>query len=219
MAKEENDAGFNAFKRFLDEQMGGEHFRQAQAQSRADGHADVADSIHVLMDEINRSNDLNVASMLCLSKTFEAVFTAFRKEADAQSVHEDPDRKFLMESGIVCSDEGCFHCAPGGVHLHDLQIVAGVSAMRFFLFARLRKIETTLPIIRDIMKSGDLESAARMLNEAMHSASSMMKNLEKLGFSLLDTHPVAIKAKAGAEEAGKLMNEIFGAIKARDGNQ
>ena len=154
-----------------------------------------------MVDEINRSNDLNIAAMLPLTKTFEAVFHAFRSEADASAVHEDNEKRFMMECGIVCADEGCFHCAPGGIHLHDMQIVAGLAAMRFFLFARLRKIQTAMPIIEKMVEGDDLEAAASRLDETMRSASAMMEMLHKLGFCLLANHPVAIKAEEGSKAA------------------
>lgn len=220
MFEEENNSPFESLRKFMNERAGmDKKIYDVHAQSASDGRADVAEAIHIMMDEINRSADLNVAAMLCLSKTFEAVFSAFRAEVDAKSVHEDDDRRFLMESGIVCADDGCSHCAPGAVRLHDLQIVAGISAMRFFLFSRLRKIETTLPLVREIVSNGNLDMAAAMLEEAMSSASSMMKSLEKLGFSVAESHPVAIKSRAGANEAIKLMDEIIAAIEARDASK
>ena len=193
-----------------------------QSKAAIDGYADVAEGMHIVSDEINRSNDLNIAAMLSASRTFDSVFKAMMGEVDAQEVHHDQHKKFIAECGIVAAGEdGCFHCAPGGVHLHDVQLLAGVVAMRYFLFSRLRKISTSLPLIREVAADGQEETALAMLTEAMASVSAMMVNIEKLGFVLREDHPVTIKAKAGAAEAGALRAEIAAAItkKAFDKNK
>jgi hypothetical protein len=192
--------------------MDGMHARFA-----TDGYADIAESMHIMNDEINRSEDLNVAAMMTVSRTFESVFRAFMKEADSGEIVNDQGRRFLMEAGIVSAGEdGCFHCAPGGVRLHDLQLVAGMSAMRFFLFSRMRKVKTSLPMIREVFEDGDPDTALRMLEEAMGSITCMMTALYKLGFELRDDHPVAIMATEGSVESKALMVRIKQAIKARD---
>lgn len=191
--------------------------KECGTKSATDGYSDIAESMHIMMDEINRSSDLNVAAMLTISKTFDAVFQAFMNEADAQCVDGDVGRKFLGEAGLV-DHSSCEHCgshsANGGIHLHDLQVVAGIAAMRFYLFSRLRKINTCLPLIKEVLDGGDPDTAAAMLQEGMNSVTGMMSNLNKMGLTLIPEHPVAIKATEGMFAAGKLAVEIS-KVKAR----
>jgi len=214
---EDDDNGFkfmsgdDFLKRLREDSKRNQKMHDIGMKTTTDGYSDIAEAMHVIGDEINRSDDLNIASMLTVSRTFEAVFGAFMKEADAHSVSEDTQKKFLTECGIVMAgEEGCFHCAPGGIRLHDLQVIAGMAAMRFFLFARLRKISSSLPIIRQMVEDGgNPDTALQMLHEAMSSAASMMLNLDKLGFSLREDHPIATKAREGVEEARALATEIL----------
>jgi hypothetical protein len=191
--------------------------RQLAAKSASDGHSDVAEAMHIISDEINRSSDLNVGAMICVSKTFDSTFRAIMKEIDANSVAGDPASQFVAECGIVNDADGCFHCAPGSIHLHDLQLLSVMAAFRFFLFSRLRKIESALPIIRQTLDGGDPEMAHGMLAEAMASVGSMMKNISKMGFDLRHDHPVAELVRSGNFRAGELMGDIIKTLAAKNG--
>lgn len=180
-----------------------------------DGHSDVAEAMHIISDEINRSSDLNVGAMLCVSKTFDSTFRAIMKEINADSITNDNTSRFIAECGIVNDTDGCFNCAPGSIHLHDLQLLSAMAAFRFFLFSRLRKIDSSLPLVQRVLDDGNPEEAQAMLAEAMTSVTSMMGNLHKMGFVLRDDHPVAELVRDGSLKAGHLMGDILKAVAAK----
>jgi hypothetical protein len=201
----DSDAAREFFESMQKQKAHNERMNDIGIKSMSDGYSDVADSIHLIYDEINRSESLNVAAMLAISRTFDAVFKAFATEADSSSVEDDEHRKFISSCGIVAASNGeCPGCAPGSILLHDLQVAAGFAAMRFFLFARLRKIETAIPILEADVDEHP-ERVITSLREVVLSAGSLVDLIKKMGFDIREDHPISQRTEDGIRRATALM--------------
>jgi hypothetical protein len=214
----DDDADFKEFEKSMKRR---EKFNKKVGEigfkSRADGSSDVAEAMHIMGDHINRSSRLNVGAMLSVSSTFESVFRAFMEAVDPGLEDGDPVSKFIKSCGIV-DDGECSCCSKAGdIELHDLQLVAGIAAIRFFLFARLRKIGSALPIIEEVLKDGQPEKALAMLGESMDSVGMMMENMHKLGLGLRKDHPLVEKVDEGITKSKEMVERIKAAIAAKNG--